>query len=93
MRLDNQRKLQIPKFIRMEKNFNPGDKIFIAMVEDNFKLIKQYSNEKIVGCTKMDSKGRIVMPVYLKDSFVGKEIFIYIKNGEEGVGLILKEMS
>ena len=92
MKLDKQRKLQIPQFIREEKGFNPGDKILIVLEGDNFRLVKE-SNEKVVGCAKMDSKGRIVMPVYLKEHFVEKEIIFYISGGEEGVGLELKEMS
>lgn len=93
MRLNNQRQLQIPKFIRDDRNFNPGDKILIILEGDNFKLIKTPSKENVVGCAKMDSKGRIVIPVYLKENFVDKEIIFYIKGEEKGVGLILKEMS
>lgn len=92
MKLNNQRQLQIPNFIRKEKDLNPGDKILIVLEDDDFKLVKE-SNEKVVGCAKMDSKGRIVIPVYLKEHFEGKEITFYVKGEEKSVGLLLKEMS
>jgi len=88
MKMDNQNRIIIPVDIR-EKFSMEGVYYLIFKTKENITFSKE-EKDKVIGKTKVDIKGRFVIPKNIINSFNTENMLIYYEDDEVGI-LFLNE--
>ena len=91
MKMDNQHRLIIPKFVRDTIGIK-SEHYYFNFEGNNTFSIRKSRGGKMIDQVKVDAKGRFVVPASVFDIFDSKSILMYAEEEEGQVGItIVKE--
>jgi len=88
MKLDNQRRLTIPNFMREHVEIELGQYYYLIYKSNNNILIADNPKGKTIGQIKIDERYRFVIPSCIVNLFTEKEIVMYYEDDSFGMLII-----